>query len=234
MTKVVSLIHGQETFQVSSRILVRKCDLFTDDPSLAGSPYTPTSQVSLADFREFVSVLEDQTVTITNANFRGLSRLCDEFRFRDLSGQLSRFRESGEFKGKETREDSETRISIPLTEINHCRALLEDAFRFTARSATFECSVGQAVALSPAVREQLSVDACARTFTFQDASSVDAVRCLLSGEAVSNVPSQTLLRRQLCNPGLELALLGDDRLDLSSLDLSILSVEALGDLLAGA
>jgi hypothetical protein len=144
-----------------------------------------------------------------------------------LAEQLWEFRNSADFTEEETREDSETRISIALTEINHCRALLEDAFRFTARSATFECSVGQAVALSPAVRDQLSVDACARTFTFQDASSVDAVRCLLSGEAVSNVPSRISLGRNLCNPGLELALLGTDRLDLNAIDLAILSVEAL-------
>jgi hypothetical protein len=51
---------------------------------------------------------------------------------------------------------------------------------------------------------------------------------------VSNVPSRISLGRQLCNPGLELALLGTDRLDLNSIDLSILSVEALDDILAGA
>jgi hypothetical protein len=51
---------------------------------------------------------------------------------------------------------------------------------------------------------------------------------------VWNVPSRISLGRQLCNPGLELALLGTDRLDLNSIDLSILSVEALDDILAGA
>jgi hypothetical protein len=51
---------------------------------------------------------------------------------------------------------------------------------------------------------------------------------------VSNVPSRISLGRQLCNPGLELGLLGTDRLDLNSIDLSILSVEALDDILAGA
>jgi hypothetical protein len=61
-----------------------------------------------------------------------------------------------------------------------------------------------------------------------DASAVHSVRRLLSGDAVSAPGSQ------LCNPSLELVGLEIDRLDLTSLDLSVFSVEALEELLAGA
>jgi hypothetical protein len=51
----------------------------------------------VSDFQAFVSALKGTTVTVTNNNFKGLSKLCEEFRFRDLSTQLSQFRESGNF-----------------------------------------------------------------------------------------------------------------------------------------
>jgi hypothetical protein len=93
----IALVHPRETINISVRTLIRTCDLFGDDPALTASPYHVTSQVSLSVFREFVSVLEGADVTIKNNNFRSLSQLCDEFRFRELAAQLSRFRESGDF-----------------------------------------------------------------------------------------------------------------------------------------
>jgi predicted nucleic acid-binding Zn-ribbon protein len=45
-----------------------------------------------------VTELEGKQVTIKNDNFSGLSRLCDKFRFRDFAAQLSRFRNSSNFK----------------------------------------------------------------------------------------------------------------------------------------
>jgi hypothetical protein len=149
-----------------------------------------------------------------------------------LAAHLSQFRQSSRFKEEVALK--KTRNSIPLTEINYCSTLLEDAVRFTLKSATIECSVGQAVAHSPVVRERLSVDACAHTFTFMDVSVIDSAQRLLSAETVSNVSPRTSLRRQLCTPGLERALLGIDHVDLRSIDLSILSVEALDNILAGA
>jgi hypothetical protein len=90
----VTLIHSQERAEVWSRLLVRNSDLFADDPTLAASPYTVQSEVSLDAVREFISALEGQRVTIKNDNISGLSRLCDEFRFQDLATRLSHFRES--------------------------------------------------------------------------------------------------------------------------------------------
>jgi hypothetical protein len=57
--------------------------------------------------------------------------------------------------------DIEVRVPIRITDINHCSALVGEVFRFVAEYATFECDVGQAIALSPAVREKLSVCVCA-------------------------------------------------------------------------
>jgi hypothetical protein len=47
---------------------------------------------------EFVLALKGTTVRITTTNFRGLSQLSDEFRFRDLAAQLSEFGDSHALK----------------------------------------------------------------------------------------------------------------------------------------
>jgi hypothetical protein len=233
MAEVV-LVHPLALCQVSDQSLLQKCDLFTHDPKLKDSPYTLKSQVSLADFRAFVSALEGTPITITNKNLTGLSRLCDEFHFRDLAAQLLHFRDSDNFNEKETIEDVEAGIPIPITEITHCGALFEDAFTFTATGITFECTVGQAVAVSPMVREQLSTDACASTFTLRDERAVQSVRGLLSGGAASTPRSLYGLGQQLGIPGLDLEWTGTDRVDLDSVEFAVLSVEALDEILEGA
>jgi hypothetical protein len=73
-------------------------------------------EVSLADFREFVSALEGNAIKITNDNFKGLSALCDEFRFGDLSVALSQFRDSDDSKEAETRKDAEARRRLSALE----------------------------------------------------------------------------------------------------------------------
>jgi hypothetical protein len=198
---------------------------------LTRSPYAVKSGVSVETFHEFVRALKGEAIKITKDNFRGLTQLCCEFGFGALALQLSRFRESDRLTEAATTENTEARISISMTEINHCGALFGGGFTLRAKDSTFECSVGQAVALSPAVREQLSVDACARTFAFTDVSALDSIRGLLSGCAVPPVVSQSGFGLQLCNPGLELA--GADRLDMNSVDLSMFSVEALNEILGG-
>jgi hypothetical protein len=226
MAKVVTLVHPYAKLQVPAPLLISKCDLFGDDPGLADFPYHLKSRVSASDLRAFVSALEGTAVKVTHDNFRGLSQLCEEFRFRDLAAQFSHFRTPKGFK-----KDAEAQIAIPMTEINYSGTLFTDRFKSTSENAIFECSVGEAVALSPAVREQLSVDACARTFALNDAGAVDSLRCLLSGDAVSIEGPQNGLGRQFCSPGLELALAGTDRFDLDSVDFSIFSVDALAEVL---
>jgi hypothetical protein len=92
MSQVV-LVHPLRTFKVSARLIVFKCDLFTDNPGLAASPHAVRSPVSLADFGEFVSLLEGNAIAITNDNIKGLSALCDESfrRFGFGAGTVSRF-----------------------------------------------------------------------------------------------------------------------------------------------
>jgi hypothetical protein len=102
MAKTVALIHPHETFQILPTLMLQKCDLFMNDLMLIASPYNVKSQVSLSECREFVSALKGDTLTINNDNFKGLSRLCDEFGFRDLVRQLSEFRNSAGFKKEGT------------------------------------------------------------------------------------------------------------------------------------
>jgi hypothetical protein len=234
MAKTVSLIHPQQRFQVLEKLLIQKCDLFKDNPSLTTSPYIVRSHVSQSDFGTFVSALEGSSVPLTKDNMGGLSLLCEEFQFGELSECLSQFRDSDDFKEDGTTEGENDRILIPSPEIKDLSPLFDDAFKFTADDAIFECNVAQAIALSSAVSEQLSVDACARTFILKDIVAVNSVQCLLDGSAVSIVRSQADLGRQLGSLGLELKLAEADRIDLTSFDLSMLSAEALDEILAGA
>jgi hypothetical protein len=171
---------------------------------------------------------------ITKDNMGGLSRLCEEFHFGNWQNICSQFRESDDFKEDGTPEGDNNRILIQFPEIKHLSTLFDDVFNFTADGAMFECNIAQATALSWAVTEQLSVDTCARTFTLKDVAAVDSVQCLLDGGAVSVVRSQADLGRQLGSLGLELKVVEADRIDFTSFDLSMLSAEALDEILAGA
>jgi hypothetical protein len=234
MAKTVYLVHPQQTFQVLEKLLIQKCGLFTEDPMLVASPYTVRSKVSLRDFKTFISALEGASVAITKDNIGGLSRLCEEFHFGAFLERLSQFRDSDDFKEDGPTEGENDRILIQFPEIKHLGSLFDDAFKYTADGAMFECTDAQAIAVSSAVSEQLLVDACARTFALKDVAAVDSVQRLLEGGAVSIVRSQADLGRQLCSLGLELELAEADWIDLTSFDLSMLSAEALDEILAGA
>jgi hypothetical protein len=82
-------------------------------------------------------------------------QLSEEFLFRDLATQLSQFGASEDF-----RKNAEAQIAISMTEINDSGILFADRFMFPSEKVIIECSVGQAIALSTAVREQFSVHAC--------------------------------------------------------------------------
>jgi hypothetical protein len=58
--------------------------LFEHNPSLTGSPYHLRSSVSLPIFRQFVSALNDNPITLTSANLFSLLRLSEEFGFDGL------------------------------------------------------------------------------------------------------------------------------------------------------
>jgi hypothetical protein len=80
------LVHPEEQCEVPAAEAITKCTLFQKNPSLADSPYSLRSQVSLPIFRQFVSVIEGNAVEITAANIAGLSRLCREFGFDEIFG----------------------------------------------------------------------------------------------------------------------------------------------------
>jgi hypothetical protein len=102
-----------------------------------------------------------------------------------------------------------------------------------AKGITLECDVSEAVSISTAVREQLSVDACACKFFLSDVELFDSLRCIISGSAVSDERSLFTLRRQLCIPMMESQSVCSetDQFDLNSIDLSSLSVDALDQIL---
>jgi hypothetical protein len=135
-----------------------------------------------------------------------------------------------------------------------------DEFTFLIYHKTFPTSVIEAVALSPAVGEQLRVDACARRFVICgpeiDSADFSSLQAVLSGMEIvvqkSHQKSLILLSRQLWTVGLErlfMGLWGDSAVDatvtLSSAfsassrvylhsvsDLSLLSVDTLDGLLS--
>lgn len=93
-----------------------------------------------------------------NDNLRWLSELCEGLGFRHLAAQLSRFRNSNNFEKQVTMKDLKVGRLIPITAINPWCELFQGVLTFSAKRVTFECSTGHAFALSPAVREQLSLD----------------------------------------------------------------------------
>jgi hypothetical protein len=67
--------------------------------------------VSLEDFRDFVSALEDKPININDRNFSGLSQLSEEFGFQMLSKKLSAHRRSPGLSSAQTAECL-SRISV--------------------------------------------------------------------------------------------------------------------------
>jgi hypothetical protein len=227
MTETLELVHPREALKIPIQTLVLKCNLFADDPKLARTPYSVRAPVSVDDFRQFVLALEDQDVEVTNMNFGGLSLLCDEFRFAALSERLSAFRQSPDFKEVVIAEVRQSQTAASLAVLPP----LDRSFTFMSKGVTLECDVSEAVSVSAAVREQLSVDACA--FSLSDVGVLDSLRCIISSSAVSDARSLSTLGRQLCNPMLELQSICSetDRFDLNSINLSSFSVDALDQIL---
>jgi hypothetical protein len=66
----------------------------------------------VADFRQFLSALEGDTVAIAKEDIGGLSLLCSEFGFEELATQLSEFRRSPAYKDAPRIEDTEARLRL--------------------------------------------------------------------------------------------------------------------------
>jgi hypothetical protein len=238
----IILIHSEETGIIPVHQAITKCRLFENNPALASSPYTIQTSVSLSVFREFISALEGNTIEINVTNFTGLFQLCEEFGFEEFEAKLSELkRQLGGLQ--------EWQITSLLPRVNH--PFLDDSFVFVVNGMLSESiSISEAVALSLAVREQLSVDVCARKFVLSDSrietADIHSLQLLLSGESISIGESQGLLSDLLGNVNLERSFLAcskannrmnlsdlvmEKRIDLKSVDVSNLSVEALDSLL---
>jgi hypothetical protein len=151
----VTLIHPEETFTIPALQTMTKCSLFQTNPTLLVSPYRVQSSVSLSIFREFLSALEGNSINITTTNFTELRELCEEFGFSEIASKLSKFSEPS--------EDSQRRqIGNPLSGIRSLS--FNESFQFVANGIVIVSEVSEAAALFPAVRDQLSVDGCSRTF----------------------------------------------------------------------
>jgi hypothetical protein len=204
---LVELVHPRGSRQVSVVPLIMKCDLFKNNPGLTISLYRVQSGVSLEDFQDFVSALEDKPININDRSFPGLSQLSEEFGFQSLLKKLSSHRRSPGLSSAQTAECL-SRISV-LEELA-VEGTPPDEFTFTINDKVLSTSYVEAVLLSPVVGEQLQVYACARRFglcapgiDFTDFSSLQS---LLSGKEVlfqkSHQKSLIRLSRQLLNIGL--------------------------------
>jgi hypothetical protein len=140
------------------------------------------------------------------------------------------------------------RIGSPLARVR--AAHFKEPMLFAANGTVIESDIAEAAAVFPAVGEQLSVDGWARKFFVNcsriEAADIRSLQLLLSGEAISIRRSHGLLSRLLGNVNFELLFLGrskaeirmnlsdlmlERRIDLESVDVSVLSVEALASLL---
>jgi nucleoid-associated protein YejK len=116
-----------------------------------------------------------------------------------------------------------------MTEINHSCSVFTDVFTFSTDSGPIECNVREAIILSPAVREQLSVDECARTFALKNIKAINSVHDLLSCEVFSimKLPRGFGFYQKNSCLEFEQALSEADDLEQDSVNISRLSVESL-------
>jgi hypothetical protein len=101
---LVELVHPQGRQKVSIVPLVAKCDRFKNNPALITTPYRVQSGVSLKDFQDFVTALEDKPINIKDRNFLGLSQLSEEFGFQALLAKFSSYRRSAGLSDAQTAE----------------------------------------------------------------------------------------------------------------------------------
>jgi hypothetical protein len=112
--------------------------------------------------------------------------------------------------------NSRTQLSDFLPRLHG--SLFCDLFTCIANGVVIESDIVEAAALSPAVQEQLSVDSCALKFVLNDVGirlfDICSLQCLLSGEAISGGPSQSLLSCFLENASLEQLFFGCSKADI--------------------
>jgi hypothetical protein len=244
VTPTLTLIHPEETFTIPVLEVINKCSLFAKNPELLNSPYRVQSSISLSTFREFVSGLEGNSMNITNTNSIGLESLCEEFGFSELSLKLSKFK----FRSERSEGSQGQQLGNRIVGIGS--AQLRESIEFIVNGRVIERDFAESAALFVSVREQLSVDSCARKIFVTDsrieAADIVSFELLLSGETLSKVVSEGFLIDFLGNVSLDQffdnclkvnlrknqsELMIETRIDFESADVSVLSVEELDNLL---
>jgi hypothetical protein len=220
----ITLIHPEATLTIPVIQAIKKCSLFRNNLTLTASPYRIESPVSMSIFQEFVSAFERKTVTITNTNFTEFDLLSKEFGFTELSAQHYKVCESS--SNWQSRQIGNRFVAMQNTH-------LSESFLFVVNGSVIESDFAESAAFFPAVREQLLVDGCARTFFLNEsrisAADIRSLQLLLSGEDISNVGSEGLLSKLLGNANLEFLFL--DRLKANNrMNLSDLMIERRIDL----
>jgi hypothetical protein len=142
-----------------------------------------------------VSALEGREVKVTNTNINGLSQLCEEFRFRELDGRLSQFRDC-----TDSTEDVvllSREIASLRCELSRVHNLLEERLRTEAESASGRANeVEQQVAevrsevshLVNALREVRELAEGAQTKAASTDARLDAELSALRGASVLPAP----------------------------------------------
>jgi ribosomal protein L29 len=146
----VTLVHPEETVTVSVARVVTKCGLFKKNVPLSASPYRVQSSVPLGLFREFVAALEGKAVTITDTNFTGLERLCDEFGFEGLAKHLSEFRRSTGLKEAENGDPRGRIAALEEVERKHNRDIVILQSEFTQLCTGIQRLAGEVAVLQSA------------------------------------------------------------------------------------
>jgi hypothetical protein len=176
----VTLIHPEDSFTIPVHQAISKCSLFENNSTLTISPYRIPSSVSLSIFREFISALEGNSVKISTITVVGLNRLCDELGFTDFSSKLCRF-----FEGSESSKREQPESFLPRMR----SGFLKESFEFIVNGTVIESEVSKSAALFPTIREQLSVDGCARKFFVNDSriesTDIHSLELILSDEITS-------------------------------------------------
>jgi hypothetical protein len=107
------LIYHEETQKIEIHWTISKSTLFENNFALIVAPFIVRSSVPVSIFREFISALEGNIVTITDTNFTELQRLFEDFDFVKFLAKLLEFQDSVTLKQT---EDVEARARITALE----------------------------------------------------------------------------------------------------------------------
>jgi hypothetical protein len=167
---------------VSVVVLINKCDLFKNNPALIITPYRVEFLVSLEDFQDFITALEDKPTDIKDRNFPGLSQLSEEFGFQALLGKFSFHRRSAGLSDAQTAE-CRSRIS----------ALKERSGQHEDQLAALQSALFPALSRFEVDLARLASELEA----FRDAKNSDTARPAVAPPPPAAVPSVPALHARL-------------------------------------